>query len=90
MSLFLGGGFIFGKQVGTAPAFPAAEIGRNLFVAIKVSESPCPRCKQPGNDLVDGCIEYQYIHLQQHRKCGDVESRYGKKNEERIRQELVH
>ncbi len=63
---------------------------RNLSVAIKVSESPCPRCNQPGNDLVDGRIEYQHVHLQQHRECGDIESHYGKKNEEWIRQELVH
>jgi len=67
-----------------------AVTGRNLSVAIKVSESPCPRCNQPGNDLVDGRIEYQHVHLQQHRECGDIESHYGKKNEEWIRQELVH
>jgi len=90
MSLIQGRSFVSGKQPDTALACLLAVIGRNLSVAITVSEGPCPRCKQPGNDLVDGRVEYQHIHLQQHRECGDIESQYGKKNEEWIRQELVH
>jgi hypothetical protein len=59
-------------------------------VAVTIRENPCTCCEQPGNDLIDGRIEYQHIHLQQYRECCDVEGHYGKENEERIRQELVH
>ena len=63
---------------------------RDLSVAINVGQRPGSRSGQPCDDLIYGCVEYQYVHLQYYRKGGDIEGNHGKKNEERIRQKFVH
>ena len=52
-----------------------------LFVAEKVNDGPCPHGDQPCNDLVDGRVENQHVHLQHHREGGEIESHDGKKHE---------